>query len=57
MPDKKYICLSYGETYVDGDTYCCSNCEEPICSKCGGECETIEKYDEAMRISAQKSGD
>ena len=49
MPDKEYICLSCSETYIDGDTYCCSRCGAEICPKCGGDMTTIEEYDKAMR--------
>lgn len=49
--DKEFICLSCGETYADGHTYFCTNCEERICPKCGGECETIKKYEEAMKAN------
>ena len=53
--DKEYICLTCSRTYADGDTYFCTNCGEHICPKCGGECETIKKYDEAMLINARES--
>jgi len=49
--DKEYICVSCGETFDDGDTYCCTNCGELLCPKCGGEIQTIEEYNEAMRIN------
>ena len=53
--DKEFICLSCGKTYVDGDTYCCTNCGELLCPKCGGEIQTSQKYDEAMRVNARES--
>jgi len=49
MSEPEYICLSCGKTYVDGDTYCCTNCGELLCPKCGGEIQTIEEYDKAMK--------
>jgi len=51
MPDPEFICLSCGKTFVDGDTYCCTNCGELLCPKCGGEIQTIEKYDEALKAN------
>lgn len=53
--NKTLICLSCDETYADDDTYCCSNCGELLCPKCGGEVETIENYDRNMRINAKES--
>ena len=53
--DKEYICLSCGEIYADGETYCCTNCGEFLCPKCGGEIQTITEYDEAMRVNARES--
>ena len=47
--DKEYICLGCSETYVDGDTFCCTNCGELICPKCGGEIQTIQKYEDTMK--------
>ncbi len=54
MPDPEYICLSCEKTFVEGDTYCCTNCGELLCPKCGGEIQSIQKYDEAMRVNARK---
>lgn len=49
MPDPEYICLSCSKTFVEGETYSCTNCGELLCPKCGGEIQTIEKYDETMK--------
>ena len=54
MPDPAYICLSCDKTFVEGETYCCTNCGELLCPKCGGEIQSIQKYDEAMRVNARK---
>jgi rRNA maturation endonuclease Nob1 len=51
MPDPAYICLSCSKTFVEDDTYCCTNCGELLCPKCGGEIQTIQKYDEAMKAN------
>ena len=53
--DKEFICLSCSETYADGESYCCTNCSELLCPKCGGQIQTIKEYDEAMLINARKS--
>lgn len=56
MPDPEYICLSCGENYTfEDELHCCSNCGERSCPACGGEVDTIEEYDEAMRINSRES--
>jgi len=50
--EQKFICLSCDQTYVEDEPYQCSNCGENICPKCGGEIQTIEKHDEAVRLNS-----
>lgn len=55
MPDPEYICLSCGETYAEGHTFCCNRCGAEICPKCGGDMTTIKEYDEATRVNSRES--
>lgn len=52
MADPAYICLSCGKTFVEGDTFCCPNCDELSCPACNGEIQSIQKYDEVQKANA-----
>ena len=54
MNEPTYICLSDGETFCYKDElHICSSCGEKSCPTCGGDIQTIEEYDEAMRVNAE----
>lgn len=57
MSEPEYICVACGKTYNDGDTYCCTNCGELLCPKCGGEIVTNEEYDKTMKENSYDSND
>jgi hypothetical protein len=46
--DKSHICLSSGKTLDEDEVRIC-DCRKQTCSYCGGDVQTIEEYDEAMR--------
>ncbi len=55
MADPAYKCLSCGKTYIEGETFCCPNCEELSCPVSNGEIQSIQKYEEAMRDNAERT--
>lgn len=55
MPDKIYICLTDSSTFTEDELHICPKCGEKSCPKCGGDMQTIEEYDEAMRINSRES--
>ena len=48
--DKEYICLGTGQTFSEDEIFTCS-CGKNICPTCGGGVQTIEEYDEAIRLN------
>lgn len=49
MAEATHICLSTDQTFVEDELYKCPKCNEYLCPTCGGEVDTIENYDEAMK--------
>jgi hypothetical protein len=47
--DKEYICLNSNRTKDEGDILICSDCGKKTCAECGGDIQTIEEYDKAMK--------
>ena len=55
MNEPKYICLSDEETFCyEDELRICSNCGEKSCPTCGGDIQTIEEYNENMRINSEE---
>ncbi len=48
MSEKEYICLGSDQTFTEDEVYTCT-CGKNICPTCGGEVQTIEEYDKAMK--------
>lgn len=46
--DKTHICLSCSKTLDEEEVRICE-CGKHTCDACGGDVETIEEYDEAMK--------
>lgn len=51
MPDPEYICLGSGQTFTEDELHCSPKYGELSCPNCGGEVDTIENYDEAMKAN------
>ncbi len=49
MSDKEYICLIGYNRFTEDELHCCPKCGEFSCPTCGGEVQTIEDYDAAMK--------
>ena len=55
MNEPKYICLSDEETFCyEDELRICSNCGGKSCPTCGGDIQTIEQYNENMRINSEE---
>lgn len=55
MADKEYICLSSeGATFAENELHQCPKCGEYSCPTCGGEVQTIEEYELAMKLNSER---
>lgn len=48
MSEKPYLCLADDSTYDEDEIRICA-CGKKTCPDCGGDVQTIEEYNEAMR--------
>ena len=53
MSDKEYICLSESKPLDEDEVRICSDCGKKTCPDCGGDIQTVEEYEEAMRVNAE----
>ena len=53
MSEPEYICLSGYNRFTEDELHQCDNCGKYHCPTCGGEVQTIEEYDEAMKANAE----
>jgi len=54
MIEKPYLCLTDDSTYDEDEIRICSDCGKKTCPDCGGDVQTVEEYDEAMRINSER---
>lgn len=52
--DKKYICLTDSSTLTEDDIRICSDCGKKTCFVCGGDVQTIEEYEKAMKLNSER---
>ena len=51
--DEEYICLNSENEYKEDELYCCPKCGEFLCPICGGEVQTVQEYEEAMKANKE----
>lgn len=52
MSEPEYICLSSNRTKDVDEVLVCSDCGKKTCSECGGDVQTTEEYDEAIKANS-----
>jgi len=51
MSEEEYICLSSGRTVAQPNE--CPDCKRKSCPTCGGDVDTVDEYNEAMKVNSK----